>query len=204
MVMVDNCYGEFTEVIEPGDVDCDLFAGSLIKNAGGGIARTGGYIAGKSEFVELCAYRMTTPGLGREVGATLGQSRNLYMRLFNAPHVVGEDAKVVNSMITEGCEIEGTVENSVLSNGVKVEKGAIVKDAVIMSGAVIKANAKVIYSIIDSNTVISSGAVVGEDKSTAKGIAIVGSDLTLAENLVVEAGAMVNSDYGDGVSVNEN
>ena len=73
-----------------------------------------------------------------------------------------------------------------------------------MSGAVIKANAKVIYSIIDSNTVISSGAVVGEDKSTAKGIAIVGSDLTLAENLVVEAGAMVNSDYGDGVSVNEN
>ena len=120
------------------------------------------------------------------------------------PHFVGEDAKVVNSMITEGCEIEGTVENSVLSNGVKVEKGAIVKDAVIMSGAVIKANAKVIYSIIDSNTVISSGAVVGEDKSTAKGIAIVGSDLTLAENLVVEAGAMVNSDYGDGVSVNEN
>ena len=120
------------------------------------------------------------------------------------PHFVGEDAKVVNSMITEGCEIEGTVENSVLSNGVKVEKGAVVKDAVIMSGAVIKANAKVIYSIIDSNTVISSGAVVGEDKSTAKGIAIVGSDLTLAENLVVEAGAMVNSDYGDGVSVNEN
>ena len=120
------------------------------------------------------------------------------------PHFVGEDAKVVNSMITEGCEIEGIVENSVLSNGVKVEKGAIVKDAVIMSGAVIKANAKVIYSIIDSNTVISSGAVVGEDKSTAKGIAIVGSDLTLAENLVVEAGAMVNSDYGDGVSVNEN
>jgi glucose-1-phosphate adenylyltransferase len=120
------------------------------------------------------------------------------------PHFVGEDEKVVNSMITEGCEIEGTVENSVLSNGVKVEKGAIVKDAVIMSGAVIKANAKVIYSIIDSNTVISSGAVVGEDKSTAKGIAIVGSDLTLAENLVVEAGAMVNSDYGDGVSVNEN
>lgn len=93
MVMVDNCYGEFTEVIEPGDVDCDLFAGSLIKNAGGGIARTGGYIAGKSEFVELCAYRMTTPGLGREVGATLGQSRNLYMGLFNAPHVVGEALK---------------------------------------------------------------------------------------------------------------
>ncbi|MBQ9744433.1 MAG: glucose-1-phosphate adenylyltransferase [Clostridia bacterium] len=120
------------------------------------------------------------------------------------PHFVGDDAIVVNSMITEGCEIDGVVENSVLANGVKVEKGAIVKDAVIMSGAVIKSGAKVIYSIIDSNTVISSGAVIGEDKATAKGIAIVGSDLTLAENLVIEAGAMVNNDYGDGVSVNEN
>ncbi len=120
------------------------------------------------------------------------------------PHFVGDDAVVVNSMVTEGCEIEGTVENSVLANGVKVEKGAIVKDAVIMSGAVIKSGAKVIYSIVDSNTIISSGTVVGEDKSTAKGIAIVGSDLTLAENLVIEAGAMVNSDYGNGVSVNEN
>ena len=120
------------------------------------------------------------------------------------PHFVGEDAVVVNSMITEGCEIEGTVENSVLSNGVIVEKGAIVKDAIIMSGAVIKAGAKVIYSIIDSNTVVSSGAVVGEDKATAKGIAIVGSDLTIAENIVIEAGAMVNNDYGDGVTVNAN
>jgi len=120
------------------------------------------------------------------------------------PHFVGDDALVVNSMITEGCEIEGTVENSVLSNGVIVEKGAIVKDAVIMSGAVIKAGAKVIYSIIDSNTVISSGAIVGEDKTTAKGIAIVGSDLTIAENVVIEAGAMVNNDYGNGVTVNGN
>ena len=120
------------------------------------------------------------------------------------PHFVGEDAVVVNSMITEGCEIEGTVENSVLSNGVIVEKGAIVKDAIIMSGAVIKAGAKVIYSIIDSNTLVSSGAVVGEDKATAKGIAIVGSDLTIAENVVIEAGAMVNNDYGDGVTVNAN
>ena len=120
------------------------------------------------------------------------------------PHFVGDEAVVVNSMITEGCEIEGTVENSVLANGVKVEKGAVVKDAVIMSGAVIKSGAKVIYSIIDSNSVISSGAVVGEDKATAKGIAIVGSDLTIAENVTIEAGAMVNSDYGNGVTANEN
>ena len=93
MVMVDNCYGEWTETIEPTDVGVDLMAGSLIKNPGGGIAKTGGYIAGKKEYVELCAYRMTTPGLGREVGATLGQSRELYMGIFNGPHVVGEALK---------------------------------------------------------------------------------------------------------------
>lgn len=93
MVMVDNCYGEWTEKLEPTDVGADIIAGSLIKNPGGGIAKTGGYIAGKKEFVELCAYRMTTPGLGREVGATLGQSRDLFMGIFTAPHVVGEALK---------------------------------------------------------------------------------------------------------------
>ncbi len=93
MVMVDNCYGEWTETIEPTDVGADIIAGSLIKNPGGGIAKTGGYIAGKKEFVELCSYRMTTPGLGKEVGATLGQSRDLFMGIFSAPHVVGEALK---------------------------------------------------------------------------------------------------------------
>ncbi len=93
MVMVDNCYGEWTETIEPTDVGVDLMAGSLIKNPGGGIAKTGGYIAGKARYVDMCAYRMTTPGLGREVGATLGQSRDLFMGIFNGPHVVGEALK---------------------------------------------------------------------------------------------------------------
>ncbi len=93
MVMIDNCYGEWTEKIEPTDVGADLIAGSLIKNPGGGIAKTGGYIAGKKEFVELCSYRMTTPGLGKEVGATLGQSRDLFLGIFSAPHVVGEALK---------------------------------------------------------------------------------------------------------------
>lgn len=93
IVMVDNCYGEWTEKIEPTDVGADLMAGSLIKNPGGGIAKTGGYIAGKHEFVEQCAYRMTTPGLGREIGATLGHSRELFMGVFNGPHVVGEALK---------------------------------------------------------------------------------------------------------------
>ena len=94
MVMVDNCYGEWTEKTEPTDVGADLIAGSLIKNPGGGIAKTGGYIAGKKEYVDMCAYRLTTPGLGREVGATLGHSRELFMGIFNGPHVVGEALKV--------------------------------------------------------------------------------------------------------------
>lgn len=93
IVMVDNCYGEFVQKNEPTEVGADLIAGSLIKNAGGGIATTGGYICGNSDLVEKCAYRLTTPGLGREVGATLGLNRELYMGLFFAPHTVGEALK---------------------------------------------------------------------------------------------------------------
>ena len=93
IVMVDNCYGEFVQKKEPCDVGADLCAGSLIKNAGGGIASTGGYIAGRRDLVEKCAYRLTTPGLGKEVGATLGHNRELYMGLFYAPHTVGEALK---------------------------------------------------------------------------------------------------------------
>ncbi len=93
VIMVDNCYGEFVEAKEPTQVGADLIVGSLIKNAGGGIAPSGGYIAGKKEYVELCAARMTAPGVGREVGATLGHNRELYMGLFAAPHVVGEALK---------------------------------------------------------------------------------------------------------------
>ncbi|MDO4847152.1 MAG: methionine gamma-lyase family protein [Clostridiaceae bacterium] len=93
IVMVDNCYGEFVEEKEPTDVGADLMAGSLIKNAGGGIAPSGGYIAGRKDLVELCSYRMTVPGLGREVGATLAQNRNVFFGLFNAPNVVKEALK---------------------------------------------------------------------------------------------------------------
>ncbi len=93
IVMVDNCYGEFVQKQEPTQVGADLIAGSLIKNAGGGIATTGGYIAGKHDLVEKCAYRLTTPGLGKEVGATEGMNRELYMGLFFAPHTVGEALK---------------------------------------------------------------------------------------------------------------
>lgn len=93
VVFVDNCYGEFAEREEPTAVGADLMAGSLIKNPGGGIAENGGYICGRRDLVEKCAYRMTTPGLGREVGASLGHNRTLFMGLFHAPHVVGEAMK---------------------------------------------------------------------------------------------------------------
>lgn len=93
IVFVDNCYGEFTEKLEPPQVGADLVAGSLIKNPGGGIAETGGYICGRSDLVELAAYRLTAPGIGGEVGAMLGTTRGLYQGLFMAPHTVGQAVK---------------------------------------------------------------------------------------------------------------
>lgn len=93
ITMLDNCYGEFTEYETPAEIGVDVFAGSLIKNPGGGIAKCGGYIAGKKDLVELCSYRLTTPGIGKEVGATLGNSRDIFMGLFHAPHVTGEALK---------------------------------------------------------------------------------------------------------------
>lgn len=92
-IMVDNCYGEFTDVIEPTQVGADIIAGSLIKNPGGGIAPTGGYIAGKAELVERAAMRLTTPGIGGECGSTLGNNRLLYQGFFMAPHIVAQALK---------------------------------------------------------------------------------------------------------------
>ncbi len=85
--MVDNCYGEFVDTIEPSDVGADMMVGSLIKNPGGGLAPIGGYIAGTKECVENASYRMTCPGLGMEVGATLGVNRSFYQGFFLAPMV---------------------------------------------------------------------------------------------------------------------
>ncbi len=93
IIMLDNCYGEFVEKVEPLSVGVDITAGSLIKNPGGGIAPTGGYIAGKKELVQMCAYRLTTPGTGKEIGATLNANRELFMGAYNAPHVSGEALK---------------------------------------------------------------------------------------------------------------
>lgn len=86
--MVDNCYGEFVEAIEPSDVGADMIVGSLIKNPGGGLAPIGGYVAGREDLIENCAYRLTSPGLGKEVGASLGVIKDFYQGFFLAPTVV--------------------------------------------------------------------------------------------------------------------
>ena len=91
--MVDNCYGEFVEEKEPSDVGADLVVGSLIKNPGGGLAPIGGYICGRSDLIEQCAYRLTTPGLGKEVGASLGVNRQFIQGFFMAPTVVNAAVK---------------------------------------------------------------------------------------------------------------
>ncbi len=91
--IVDNCYGEFVDTEEPTAFGADIAAGSLIKNPGGGLALTGGYIAGKKKYVELCAYRLTSVGIGREAGASLGFNRRMYQGLFTAPHTVAQALK---------------------------------------------------------------------------------------------------------------
>lgn len=93
IIFVDNCYGEFVERQEPTEVGVDLMAGSLIKNPGGGLAKVGGYIAGKADLVEKCAYRMTSPGIGAEAGPSLNTLADFYQGFFLAPHVVAQSLK---------------------------------------------------------------------------------------------------------------
>lgn len=93
IIMVDNCYGEFVQEIEPLDVGADLIVGSLIKNLGGGIAPNGAYVAGKENLIELVAERLTAPGLGKEVGPTLGINKSILQGIFMAPHVVSSSLK---------------------------------------------------------------------------------------------------------------
>ena len=93
IVMIDNCYGEFVDIYEPTDIGADIMAGSLIKNPGGGLALSGGYIVGKSDLIEKVAYRLTCPGIGAECGLTYGQNRNVLQGLFMAPKVVNSAVK---------------------------------------------------------------------------------------------------------------
>lgn len=90
IVMIDNCYGEFLETLEPTDVGVDVMAGSLIKNPGGGLALTGGYVVGRKDLIELISYRLTCPGIGKECGLTFGTTRNVLQGLFIAPYVVSQ------------------------------------------------------------------------------------------------------------------
>lgn len=103
IIMVDNCYGEFVEELEPTNVGADLCCGSLIKNIGGSLCETGAYIVGKSKYIELCAQRLTCPGIGKECGATLNQNRNILHGLFIAPSVV---CSALKSMIYASCILE--------------------------------------------------------------------------------------------------
>lgn len=115
IIMVDNCYGEFIDEIEPSDIGADVVVGSLIKNPGGGIALSGGYIAGKKVIIDRIANRLTAPGVGKEIGLTFGTTRNTLQGLFFAPHIVSEALKgallfgaVFNSL---GFEITPTLED---------------------------------------------------------------------------------------------
>ena len=102
-IMVDNCYGEFVDDLEPVDVGADFMVGSLIKNMGGGLAPNGAYIVGKKEIIELCAERLTSPGQGKEVGPTLGINKQFLQGLYMAPQVVASSLKtaVFTAKITE-------------------------------------------------------------------------------------------------------
>ena len=114
------------------------------------------------------------------------------------PEYLGAHAVLKNSMVALGCEIYGTVENSVLSSNVVVEEGAVVKDAVIMSGTVVKSGASVRYSIVDEDVVIGEGASIGEDKAAAKGIAVLGKNISVGKNASVAAGNIVDKNIAEG------
>ena len=104
-------------------------------------------------------------------------------------------AEIINSLVTEGCEIYGKVENSVLFSGVVVEEGAYIKDSVVMSNIVIKKGASVNYSIIDSDVKIGESSSIGKDKAVAKGITVIGAGLDIADNTIIEDDVMVNDAY---------
>ena len=114
------------------------------------------------------------------------------------PEYIGEGATVRNSMVALGCEIYGNVENSVLSSNVVIEKGATVKDSVIMSGTVVKAGARIDYSIIDEDVIVGENAAVGEARETAKGIAVLGRNVSIGKDAKISAGAMIDKNIQAG------
>lgn len=110
IVFVDNCYGEFVETREPVEVGADIIAGSLIKNPGGGLAKIGGYIAGRKDLIERCGYRLTAPGIGKEAGASLSALHEMYQGFFLSPHVVSQSLKgaLFTSLLLVRCNMQTT------------------------------------------------------------------------------------------------
>ena len=94
IILIDNCYGEFVDKIEPSEIGADILCGSLIKNIGGGLAKSGGYIVGKKDLIDLCAERLTSPGLGKEVGITFNENRNILQGIYLAPQIVYNSLKI--------------------------------------------------------------------------------------------------------------
>ena len=122
--------------------------------------------------------------------------RRIYSRnLIRAPHYIGSDAKLSNSIVTEGCEVNGVVENSILFSGVKVDRGAYIRNSIIMNDTVIHSGASVLYSIVDAGSEINTGAKIGTDKDSANGITLIGGGLIIPSGTVISAGEMVNAEY---------
>ncbi|MCV9887759.1 methionine gamma-lyase family protein [Metabacillus halosaccharovorans] len=119
VIFVDNCYGEFVEELEPCHVGADLMAGSLIKNPGGGLAKTGGYLVGRQDLIEACSYRMTSPGIGAEAGASLYSLQEMYQGFFLAPHVVGQALK--GAVFTSGFLEELGLKTSPMWNSTRTD-----------------------------------------------------------------------------------
>ena len=111
------------------------------------------------------------------------------------PHYIGNDAKVINSIVTEGCEVHGIVENSLLFGGVKVARGAYIKNSIVMQDTVIREGASVYYSIVDGDTEVGAGTKIGNETSDGSKITLIGSDLVIPHGAIVPEGAMVNSQY---------
>ncbi len=135
--------------------------------------------------------------LGENPKFNLGdRTWRIYSRNYSdPPHYIGDYAKVSNSLITEGCQIEGIVENSVLASGVKVSRGAYIKDSIIMKNVTIEEGTTINYSIVDSDTTIGKNCVIGRTKSTGEQITVIGSDLNIKEGTDVPAGEMVNAEW---------
>jgi glucose-1-phosphate adenylyltransferase len=113
-----------------------------------------------------------------------------------SPHYIADNTKTVNSIIMSGCEVYGTVENSVLASGVVVKKGAVIKNSIVMADVVISENSVIDYSIIDENTIIGKNCVIGDSKSNKKGIAVIGRNLTISDGVSVKGGEIIENDLG--------